>query len=73
MTHFFNMFKEEMYCSSNNPVVPIKKEFFNIVREYASKFAKSMFGTKDVKRFLGNASLDVLKVFHLSDKESTSL
>ena len=63
LTHFFNMFKEEMYCSSNNPVVPIKKEFFNIVREYASKFAKSMFGTKDVKRFLGNASFRCPKGF----------
>lgn len=29
---FFNMFKEEMYISENNPTIPIKKVFLNIVK-----------------------------------------
>ena len=37
---FFNMFKDEMYESNDNPFVPIKEEFLEIVRNYAYKFAK---------------------------------
>ncbi len=60
---FFNMFKEEMYKSDNNPEIPIKKEFLSIVRNYAYKFAEATFQTKDVKRFLGNASFRCPKGF----------
>lgn len=60
---FFNMFKEEMYKSDNNPEIPIKKEFLSIVRDYAYKFAEATFQTKDVKRFLGNASFRCPKGF----------
>jgi len=60
---FFNMFKEEMYKSSDNPVFPIKEEFLKIVREYASIFTEATFDTKDVKRFLGNASFRCPKGF----------
>lgn len=60
---FFNMFKEEIYKSTDNPIIPIKKEFLNIVRDYATKFAEATFQTKDVKRFLGNASFRCPKGF----------
>ena len=60
---FFNMFKEEMYKSNNNPEIPIKEEFLNIVKEYAYKFTETTFQTKDVKRFLGNASFRCPKGF----------
>lgn len=60
---FFNMFKEEMYKSDDNPIVPIKKEFLTLVKDYASKFAEATFQTKDVKRFLGNASFRCPKGF----------
>lgn len=60
---FFNMFKEEMYNDSNKPVVEIKEEFLEIVKSYASKFAEATFHTKDVKRFLGNASFRCPKGF----------
>lgn len=60
---FFNMFKEEMYKSDSNPTIPVKKVFFNLVKEYASKFAEATFETKDVKRFLGNASFRCPKGF----------
>ena len=60
---FFNMFKEEIYKSENNPVIPIKNIFLNIVKQYASKFAEATFKTKDVKRFLGNASFRCPKGF----------
>ena len=60
---FFNMFKDEMYESNDNPFVPIKEEFLKIVRNYAYKFAAATFETKDVKRFLGNASFRCPKGF----------
>ena len=60
---FFNMFKEEMYKSDNTPIIPVKKVFLNIVKEYASKFTEATFETKDVKRFLGNASFRCPKGF----------
>ena len=60
---FFNMFKEEMYKSLDNPITPIREDFLNIVRDYASKFAEATFQTKDVKRFLGNASFRCPKGF----------
>lgn len=60
---FFNMFKEEMYKSDDNPTIPIKKEFLTLVKDYASKFAEATFQTKDVKRFLGNASFRCPKGF----------
>lgn len=60
---FFNMFKDEMYESNDNPFVPIKEEFLKIVRNYAYKFAAVTFETKDVKRFLGNASFRCPKGF----------
>jgi hypothetical protein len=53
---FFNMFKQEMYRSEENQVVPEKKEFLEVVKNYATIFAKATFRTEDVKRFLGNAS-----------------
>lgn len=70
---FFNLFKEEMYKSENNLVVPIKSQFLNIVRDYASKFAEATFETKDVKRFLGNASFRCQRVFHHLEKVSIFL
>ena len=60
---FFNMFKEEMDELNNNPTIPEKIEFRNIVKDYASKFAEATFETKDVKRFLGNASFRCPKGF----------
>ena len=60
---FFNRFKEELYESKKNPVIPIKEDFLNIVRDYAFKFAEAIFETKDVKRFLGNASFRCPKGF----------
>lgn len=60
---FFNMFKEEMYNSQDNPTISIKKEFLNIVKDYASKFAEATFQTQDGKRFLGNASFRCPKGF----------
>lgn len=60
---FFNMFKEEMYKSEGSYTIPDKKEFLKIVREYATKFAEATFQTKDVKRFLGNASFRCPKGF----------
>ena len=60
---FFNMFKEEIYKSNINPTIPVKKVFLNIVKEYATKFAEATFETKDVKRFLGNASFRCPKGF----------
>ena len=60
---FFNMFKQEIYKSEHNPIIPIKKEFLNIVRDYAYKFAEATLQTKDVKRFLGNASFRCPKGF----------
>ena len=60
---FFNMFKDEMYESNDNPFVPIKEEFLEIVRNYAYKFAEATFETKEVKRFLGNASFRCPKGF----------
>lgn len=60
---FFNMFKEEIYKSDIQPIIPIKNEFLEIVKEYATKFAEATFETKDVKRFLGNASFRCPKGF----------
>ena len=60
---FFNMFKEDMYKTDNDIAIPVKNTFLNIVKEYAIKFAEATFETKDVKRFLGNASFRCLKGF----------
>lgn len=54
---------EEMYKSNLNVNVPYKKEFLDIVKEYANVFASTMFQTKDTKRFLGNASFRCPKGF----------
>lgn len=63
LSWFFNMFKQEIYKSEHNPIIPIKKEFLNIVRDYAYKFAEATLQTKDVKSFLGNASFRCPKGF----------
>lgn len=60
---FFNMFKQEMYKSDEDVIVPIKEEFLEIVKEYATKLAEATFNTSDVKRFLGNASFRCPKGF----------
>lgn len=60
---FFNQFKEEMHQSNQEIVTPIKKEFLEIVKDYATKLAEATFETKDVKRFLGNASFRCPKGF----------
>ena len=60
---FFNMFKEDVYKSNDNLKVPIKSDFFEVIRDYANKFTESTFDTKDVKRFLGNASFRCPKGF----------
>lgn len=60
---FFNMFKQEMYKSDDHPIIPIKTEFLNIVKDYATKLTEATFQTKDVKRFLGNASFRCPKGF----------
>ena len=41
----------------------IKSDFFEVIRDYANKFTESTFDTKDVKRFLGNASFRCPKGF----------
>lgn len=60
---FFNLFKEEVYKSERNPAIPVKEVFLNLVKDYASKFAETTFETKDVTRFLGNASFRCPKGF----------
>lgn len=60
---FFNMFKQEMYKSDEEVITPIKEEFLNIVKDYATKLAEATFNTNDVKRFLGNASFRCPKGF----------
>lgn len=60
---FFNMFKQEMYKSDGDVIVPIKEEFLEIVKDYATKLAEATFNTIDVKRFLGNASFRCPKGF----------
>ena len=49
--------------SEDSSTIPSKKEFLSIVRNYAYKFAEATFQTKDVKRFLGNASFRCPKGF----------
>ena len=63
LSWFFNLFKEEMYQSEKNPIIPIKEVFLNIVKDYAIQLAEVTFQTKDVKRFLGNASFRCPKGF----------
>ena len=63
LAYIFNMFKQEMYKSEDNPTIPIKKEFLSIVRDYAKVFAQETFHTNDVKRFLGNTSFRCPKGF----------
>ncbi len=60
---FFNMFKQEMYRSDESETVPEKKEFLEVVKDYAIIFAKATFRTEEVKRFLGNASFRCPKGF----------
>ena len=60
---FFNMFKQEMYKSDGDVIVPIKEEFLEIVKDYATKLAEATFNTIDIKRFLGNASFRCPKGF----------
>lgn len=60
---FFNMFKQEMYHDDESVVIPIKEDFLRIVKGYATKLAEATFETKDVKRFLGNASFRCPKGF----------
>lgn len=60
---FFNMFKQEMYQDGESVVIPIKEDFLRIVKGYATKLAEATFETKDVKRFLGNASFRCPKGF----------
>lgn len=60
---FFNMFKQEMYHKDEEVIVPIKEDFLRIVKDYAIKLAEATFETKDVKRFLGNASFRCPKGF----------
>lgn len=60
---FFNMFKQEMYKSDEDVIVPIKEEFLEIVKDYATKLAEATFNTIDIKRFLGNASFRCPKGF----------
>lgn len=60
---FFNMFKQEMHKSEQSPIIPIKQEFLEIVKNYATVFAEAIYQTKDVKRFLGNASFRCPKGF----------
>ena len=63
LSWFFNLFKEEMYQSEKNPIIPIKEEFLNIVKDYAIQLAEVTFQTKEVKRFLGNVSFRCPKGF----------
>lgn len=63
---FFNMFKQEMYedkTKFKDLEIKEKEEFLELVKEYASIFAGATMETKDVKRFLGNASFRCLKGF----------
>ena len=41
----------------------LNSEFITLVREYANKFSEAIYETKDVKRFLGNASFRCPKGF----------
>lgn len=63
---FFNMFKQEMYQDEtkfNDLNIKEKEDFLTLVKNYASIFASATMETKDVKRFLGNASFRCLKGF----------
>lgn len=52
-----------MYKSDYVLNIPEKKEFLNLIRKYAYTFASATFETKNVKRFLGNASFRCPKGF----------
>ncbi len=56
-------FLNTIYNSEETPSIKANKEFLSIVRDYATIFAKSIYQTEDIKRFLGNASFRCQKGF----------
>ncbi|MCI9233395.1 MAG: class II aldolase/adducin family protein [Bacilli bacterium] len=63
MKQILNILKNETDQLSTEIIDSIKQEFLEIVKNYAIKFTESLFETKDVKRFLGNASFRCPKGF----------
>lgn len=59
LSKYFDCFKEESYWSAKVTENPDEDEFINIVRKHAETFYTIFNPGKDVKRFLGNASLRV--------------
>ena len=63
LSWFFNDFKQEMTHVDGNKDFENKDDFILLVKNYANEFAKKMFQTDDVERFLGNASFRCPKGF----------
>lgn len=63
LDQFIKDLNNEKNNSENNLIFEKKKLFLNTVKEYASKFAKATYETKDIERFLGNASFRCPKGF----------
>ena len=54
---YFDRFKQDMTPSEKSVATPNESEFINIVRKYAERFYEIMNPGKDIRRFLGNASM----------------
>ncbi|MCD8572646.1 MAG: class II aldolase/adducin family protein, partial [Bacteroides graminisolvens] len=59
LNEFYNMLK----IANKNMEIKEKIEFLKLVREYANIFSSATIETKDIKRFLGNASFRCTKGF----------
>jgi ribulose-5-phosphate 4-epimerase/fuculose-1-phosphate aldolase len=57
LTWYFDQFKQEQHRSEKAINIPDEQEFIEIVRKHAETFYEIFNPGKDVKRFLGNASL----------------
>lgn len=54
---YFDQFKQNQYQSEKTVEIPDETKFVNIVRKHAEIFYQLMNPGKDIKRFLGNASM----------------
>lgn len=63
LDQFIKDLNNEKNNSENNLIFKKKRLFLNTVKEYASKFAEATYETKDIERFLGNASFRCPKGF----------
>lgn len=64
ITRESTIFSEETINNwSNESTIQNKKIFLNLVKDYATKFSEATLETKEIKRFLGNASFRCTKGF----------